>query len=352
MSTEQKDLEQNALASRITSTWDRFKQGKLISYRMMALLIIAVTAIGLTWYILRERAKTSSRVWVELESATTVTLLEEYEKGHADNKAGKIARLHIARTLLGPEGIGSLGSRDPKAQQTAVENIEKAREMFEGLAKDFKDDPIVKAECYLGCAKAEEALIGIPKKDKPQDAAGGPVKPEDSRGDPKKVVEWLDKLAEAAPDTPWGNDAKKLAAALRETPSKVGGEILNVQSALAKSQTPSLPPLPPIGPGATPPSGTPPGVPGVPGFTPEKPGTTAPSAGTPPGPTPPMPPEKKDGTPPTPPTGTPPDPKAPTGPPPMSTPPGPKPPEKKDAGPTGTPPAPKPPEPMPTPPKK
>lgn len=296
MSTEQKDLEDNALANRLTRTWGRFKSGQLISYRMMALLIIAVTGIGLTWYILRERSKEASRVWVELESATTVTLLEEFSGGHPNGTAGKIAKLHIARTLLGPEGIEALAARDHKEQQAAVEKIEKAQKLFEELAKEFKDDPVIKAECYLGCAKAEEALIGIPTKDKPQDATGGPVKPEDSRGDPKKVAEWLDKLAEVAPDTPWGQDAKKLAANLRETPSKVGSEILNVQSALAKTPTPSLPPLPPVGPGPTPPS-----LPGVPGFTPEKPGAIAPSAGPPPGPTPPKPPEPTPPTPPTPP---------------------------------------------------
>jgi hypothetical protein len=360
MSTEQKDLEENALASRLTRTWDRFKQGKLISYRMMALLIIAITAIGLTWYILRERAREASKVWIELESATTITSLEEYSSGHPNTKAGKVAKLHIARTWLGPEGIDSLGARDPKAQQSAIENIEKAQKLFEELAKEFKDDPIVKAECYLGCAKAEEALIGIPQKDKPQSAGGGPLRPEDSRGSREKLIEWLDKLVEAAPETPWGQDAKKLASSLRETPSKVGDEIRNVQSALAKpSPVPSLPPLPPTPPGATPPA---PSVPGVPGFTPEKPGTTTPNAGTPtPGPMAPA------GTPPTTP-GKPPDPKAPTGGPPMPapaapgtttpmpmtpgttppapTPPGPQPPEKKDTTPptNPTPPAPKPPE--------
>ena len=124
MSTEQKDLEQNALASRLSRNWEKFKQGQLISYRMMAFLIIAVTAIGLTWYILRERAREASRVWYELEGVNTVSALEEFSKNHSNSKAGKVARLHWARTLLGPEGIEALAARDPKAHQTAVENIE------------------------------------------------------------------------------------------------------------------------------------------------------------------------------------------------------------------------------------
>src|SRR5262245_31522942 len=143
MSTEQKDLEENALASRLTRTWEKFKQGKLISYRMMAFLIIAVTAIGLTWYILRERAREASRVWYELESLNTVSALDEFIKEHPNTKAGKVARLQVARRWLGPDGIDMLGVRDPKALQTAVENIEKARKAFEELADEFKDDPVI-----------------------------------------------------------------------------------------------------------------------------------------------------------------------------------------------------------------
>lgn len=336
MSTEQKDLEENALASRLTRTWERFKQGKLISYRMMAFLIIAVTAIGLTWYILRERAREASRIWYELESLNTVSSLEEFSKEHPNTKAGKVARLQVARRWLGPEGIDMLGANDPKAKQSAVENIEKARTAFEELAGEFKDDPVIRPECYYSCARAEEALIGISKAGKPQNSLIGPIAPEDSRGSPDKLAEWLDKLAEAAPNTPWGDDAKKLAAAIHDKQSNTRNEIINVQAALARMQTPSLPgfdPHPPIiPPGNTPPTPTP-GVPGVPGFTPEKSGTT-PNAG----PTPPAAP----GT-------TTPMPMTPGTTPPAPTAPGPKPPEKKDTTPPETPRPPEPKAPAPTP---
>lgn len=290
MSTEQKDLEENALASRLSRGWDKFKQGKLISYRMMALILVAVTAIGLTWYILRERTKQASKLWFQLESVSTLSSLEEFAKEHPNTKAGRVARLHVARTLLGPDGIELLAARDPKEQQKAVENIEKARSMFEELAAEVPNEPAMLAESYLGCAKAEQALIGISQKDKPLEF----------RGSPDKLLGWLDKLAEVAPNTPWGEDAKKFAAAIRDTKDNTRNELINVQSALAKlPPPPSLDPHPPIiSPGNTPPGTPTPGVPGVPGFTPEKPGSTPPTA--------PLAP--------TAPSGTPPDPKAPTGP--------------------------------------
>ena len=60
MSTEQKDLEQNALASGLTRAWANFKQGKLISYKVMALLLIVAAALFLWWYIAAERKKAES----------------------------------------------------------------------------------------------------------------------------------------------------------------------------------------------------------------------------------------------------------------------------------------------------
>jgi hypothetical protein len=344
MSTEQKDLEENALASRLSRTWEKFKQGRLISYRMMALLIIAVAAIGLTWYILRERAKEASRVWFELESVNTLSSLEEFSTAHPNTKAARIARMNVARIKLGPDGIEALAARDPKEQQKAVENIEAARKTFEELAGEFKDDPALKAECYLGCAKAEEALIGISQKDRPLEL----------RGSPDKLAEWLDRLAEAAPNTPWGEDAKKLAAAIRDNKDNTRNELINVQSALARLPAPSLDMHPPIlPPGGAPPVPTPP-VPGVPGgFTPEKPGATPPGTGTPtpPGPMAPTGPTPPAGTPPPTPGTTPPAPQAPAGDPPMPqhAAPGAKPPEKKDTTPPDTPRPPEPKAPAPTP---
>ena len=77
MNTEQKDLESNALAARLSRTWERFKQGKLISYPMMAVLLLVVTGLGLWWWIARERVKEASKTWVELEGANTVSALED-----------------------------------------------------------------------------------------------------------------------------------------------------------------------------------------------------------------------------------------------------------------------------------
>src|SRR5947209_13367299 len=77
-------------------------------------------------------------------------------------------------------------------KKRAVENIEKARETFEKLSGELKNEPLLQAECLLGCAKAEAVLIAVLKDGKDNEF----------RGSAPKLIEYLDRLAEDAPDTP------------------------------------------------------------------------------------------------------------------------------------------------------
>jgi hypothetical protein len=58
----------------------------------------------------------------------------------------------------------------------------------------------------MGAAKAEEALVGVPKKDE-ADA---------SLGDLDKALTWYDRLAKAYPDSFLGQEAAKHAQELRD----------------------------------------------------------------------------------------------------------------------------------------
>ena len=215
MSTEQKPaptepkhepkVEPNALTTGLATGWERFTQGKLISYPMMALLLVLVAGIGVTIWIVRERRSAESAKWVELDGLTTTAALDEFIKKYPNTKQAKLAELEVARTQLGNEGIDRLTVPDATVRKAATESVEKARDAFAKLVDDFKDDPVLKVECMLACAKAEAVLVGMPKE-------GQLV---EFRGNPAKAIEWLDKVAEAAPDTDWGKDAKKFADTLR-----------------------------------------------------------------------------------------------------------------------------------------
>ncbi|MDB5313453.1 MAG: hypothetical protein JWO38_7655 [Gemmataceae bacterium] len=287
MSTEHKnELETNALADRLGRGWEQFKQGKLISYRVMALILLLGTAIGVYFYIRAEQVTAASKAWIELEGANSVSSLEAFPKDHPNTSAAKVAQLQLARYLLGPDGIEKLTSREEGERKKAVENVEKSRDIMASLLDEFKDDPGLKADCYCGLAKAETALVGVPKEGSTTEF----------RGSVDKVTEWLDKLAEAAPGTPWGDDAKKESESLKTNP-RAKGELTTVQRNMYKQE----PPIPGLG--GQPPIGGPfpsaPGIPGVPG---------GPFGGPlAPGPTPPTPPSLVPPPPmvaPPPPTGT------------------------------------------------
>jgi hypothetical protein len=246
MSTEQKDTDQNALAARLSGFWGNFKQGKVISYKLMAVLLILVATIGSTWYILSERRKANSQRWMGLEEANSITSLEDISKNNPNTIQDRLARLQIARNQLGVAGIDQLGSFSPEQRKKAVENIEKARESLGKLLDEFKDDPVLKAECLLGLAKAEAALVPVPAKE-------GQLT--EFKGSIPKVVELLDQLAvTAAPGTPWATDSKKLADALRDPNSASTHEFFSVEQVLFK------PPFGDLGSG----TGTDPFMPGFP----------------------------------------------------------------------------------------
>lgn len=265
-------IETNALGKTLITGWDKFKAGQLISYRWMGIILIAITAIGLTWYILSERAAEGSRRWVELESANSRTALEKFAEQNPDTLVGQVAQLDLARVLLGPDGIERLATvRDDGERKTVVGNIEKSREILTKLLEPFKNEPLLKVQCLVGLAKAEAALIGMFKE--------GSVT--ESLGSVDKLIELLDKVGEAADGTPWGDDAKKFSTSLKSG-ANVKDELVNVQRSLYTLDQ-SAPGLGPLTPGKNPFEGIP-DLPGGPlGPTPPAPKTIDPKS-TGPGP--------------------------------------------------------------------
>ncbi|MBP3955869.1 hypothetical protein J8F10_11290 [Gemmata sp. G18] len=225
--------EPNVLAASLTTGWEKFKQGELVSYRVMALVLVVTAAIGVTYYILHSNSKVESAKWVEWDSLGTIASMEEYAKKNPNTIQGRLATLDVARIQLGQDGIDRFAAPDQDVRKKAVESVEKARESFTKLVDEFKDDPLLKTQCLLGCAKAEAALVGMTKEGQ-QDQF---------RGDPKKAVEWLDKVAESAPDTDWGKDSKKLADELRNLNTQ--DQVIKLQTSAYNIPAPTLPGLDP-----------------------------------------------------------------------------------------------------------
>ncbi len=259
LNQQEAKTEPNALAAAIGGAWERFKQGKLLSYTTMALLLVLTAAIGVTVWIVGERRKADSGKWVALDGTSGVKALEEFASTNPNTKQARLAALEVARTQLGAEGIDrlfvlandfrGLGSdSDAKAREAraaAIKNIEAAREAFTKLADDFKSDPVLKVQCLMALAKAEAALVGVPKEGVLINNDSDRKNENNFRGKTQRAIELLDQVAAEAGDTGWGKDAKKLADAMRN--ANTADQVITLQAGLydVKPTLPNLGPIPP-----------------------------------------------------------------------------------------------------------
>lgn len=242
MSAEQKELEQNALASRLSRSWTDFKQGKLIGYKTMAVILLVVAGLGLWWYIASERRKAGSRLWLEYDEANTTEKLQELIKKDPDAPTARTAAYNLACDLLGPQGIQLITpNARPEEHQRGLDNIEKAREEFVKLLDQFKDSPPHRAACLRALVSAEAMLATVPAKTE-QPTGTGPVAPATKfKGDVDKLIGYLKQLADAAPDTPWAAQAKKWADDLtkdRNAFTRIQRELLAPGPSLPKGNDP------------------------------------------------------------------------------------------------------------------
>ncbi len=223
MSTESQSpptaTETTSPGTAVRAAWAKFRRGEIIPYRVMAVILVVATGIGVVVYMRGQEQNNASKMWVDLEGAATLEDLEKIITDYPNTVPAQLAEVHLARIKIGPDGIDRLVTGEQAERQKALANIESAKELFEKLAPELKDSPVLQAECYLGLAKAEVALIGITKE--------GRI--DTFRGSPTAAAEWLEKLAALAEGTPWGDEAKKQAAELRSANSALAADIQRVQ---------------------------------------------------------------------------------------------------------------------------
>ncbi|HEX4612192.1 MAG TPA: hypothetical protein VH092_28620 [Urbifossiella sp.] len=227
MSTESQTSPETVVpGAAVRAAWGKFKRGELIPYWIMAIILVLATGLGLFLFLRSQGRDVESRKWLDLEGASTPQDLEKIVTDYPDSVPAKLAEFHLARIKLGPEGIDNLVTGDEPVRKRALANIEAAKDTFSKMAPEFKDSPVLQAECYLGLAKAEVALIGITKE-------GARFTDGISfRGSPTVAADWLEKLAAVAEGTPWGDEAKKQAADLRVPNGPLEQDIRRIQTNL------------------------------------------------------------------------------------------------------------------------
>jgi hypothetical protein len=255
---------------------EKAKKSGVLSYKVLGGIVLILVAVIVYRFIDASRGSAQSREWLALEQASTVAKLEDVSKHDTANYPAKVAEVDLARERL-VSGIATLQQSDPikpvdpAKRKAAIEDIEKARTDFLKLADVFAKDVMQQPLCYWGAAKAEEALIGVPKD--------GPGL--EHRGLASKAAEYYQKAAAAAGSSPLAERAKAMATEL----TKNANDITMLQSDVYKPVGPN----PPFG-GF--PGGGFPGMPGGPSI-PGLPGGPAPKIEPSPAPAPPAPPKEE-----------------------------------------------------------
>jgi hypothetical protein len=207
---EQSRLETNDLAAGAAAFLDRAKSGRLVSPKLLGVVLAVAVLGGVWWYVSTSNTRSASASWAsfaDIARTGGAASLEEYIKAGGNDTPGRLARLELARIKLGPDGIVKLSLRDNDQRTKAIASIEAARTELTELAGEFRGDKAMQAACLLDAAEAELALVGIAK------SAGG----SDFRGSVSTAADLTRQAADAVgPTTPFGETlierAKELEA--------------------------------------------------------------------------------------------------------------------------------------------
>lgn len=234
---QRKQLEQNELVARLTRWWKGNDTSKSSTTMWAVVGIVALVVILIfAWrYYADATFKTRSSLWGEVQVAHENSQLEQIAEANRGTPAARTAKAQLARGWL-QDGLGKLGSEI--LRPTAVENVEKARKAYDELLKEAADDLPLQREALLALAKAEEALVGVPKKD---NAA-------EERGSLDKAAELYQQLAEKHKDSLQGKSAAERASDIQKNKATILAFYKDLNAALAKRDMSKIPDLPPISP--------------------------------------------------------------------------------------------------------
>jgi hypothetical protein len=211
---QRKQLEQNELAAHLKRWWKGDPDGKSTGkpspmfWAILGLIVLVGVLIFAWRYYADTAMRSRSELWCDFDLAAENTRLEQIMESNRGTPVALAAKAQMARGAL-QEGQDRLGSETYRTG--AISNIEKAREWYEQLKKEAADDPQLQREAYLGMAKAEESLVGIPKEKNSQEL----------RGSLDKARELYEETATKFPDTLQGKEAAKRAEEIKANKDKV-----------------------------------------------------------------------------------------------------------------------------------
>jgi len=157
-----KELQTNALADRMGRVIQRMKQRPKRGSLLTVVLVLFVVAAAL--FFLWRRSSANQREadrWVDFARAQAPQTMQKVEQLNPGTLQARLADFQLAWLFLYDFGIKSL----PVDAEEAVKNIKTAREKYEQLLPNVKDDPVLAPEARYDIAVAEESLAADPRGD-------------------------------------------------------------------------------------------------------------------------------------------------------------------------------------------
>jgi hypothetical protein len=193
---------------------------------------VLAVVLAVTFVVLRNRSLTeTSKLWTDLDGTLsepqipkTIAELEKFAQENQGSIPGRTARFQLARLYLN-DGLQELAAS--RTRPEAADKVEKARNLYQQLAQETSDAPLLVQEALMGQAKAEESLIGVPQKDNP----GQP------RGTVAKALELYRQLAAAQPGSFLTQAAAKRAEVLQARGEQIERFYVELQESLTKDRT-------------------------------------------------------------------------------------------------------------------
>jgi tetratricopeptide (TPR) repeat protein len=185
---QRKELERNVLAQKLNDIGEALKnRPSNRTFMVLGAIALVVLGVFLFRYYGGRSSKQTSALWLGLEGINNVDELGSFAQKNAGTTAARTARFEEARAVL-KRGVENLSADD----------LKKARDLYQALTDQCKDMPLLKQECLMNRARAEEALCGS----------------EASSLD--KALDLYDQLAKEFPDSFQGKAAEERAAAIRK----------------------------------------------------------------------------------------------------------------------------------------
>ena len=240
---EQKDLETNSLVESFSSLKSKI-DGRTLYY-MLGTVFLIVAGVLLFRYFVKQKTLTRDAIVLEIEAANSRDSLKKIMEDHRGTIFGSIAKIHLARLELNVDGLEKIGTDKLEDRNKAASSLENAREHYSALTKELQknEEPALLQEAWVGLARAEEALVGLPTKE----GAG------DSRGDADKAIEAYLNAGKIFPELELSKSYGTKANQLKENKSKFIETQKAFYTIIAPPAPPTLPTVKPADPKVTPP---------------------------------------------------------------------------------------------------